>query len=48
MVGLDVRMNIGTYLAQESNSAFSSTITKDMVLEGAIREEIGRFYDWKK
>ena len=51
MVGLDVRMNIGTYLAQElNNPAFSPPkLMKDMVLEGKLGKKSGQgFYDWKK
>ena len=40
MVGLDVRMNIGTYLAQElNNSAFEPPqLMKDMVSEGNLEK----------
>ena len=51
MVGLDVRMNIGTYLAQElNNSAFEPPqLMKDMVMKGKLGKKSGQgFYDWKK
>jgi len=49
MVGLDVRMHIGEYLARElNNSAFEPpTLMREMVASGALGKKSGRgFYDW--
>ncbi len=51
MVGLDVRMNIGTYLAKElNNPAFEPPqLMKDMVMRGTLGKKSGQgFYNWKK
>ena len=51
MVGLDVRMNIGTYLAKElNNPAFEPPqLMKDMVSEGKLGKKSGQgFYSWNK
>ena len=49
MVGLDVRMNIGEYLARElGNAAFEPpALMRRMVSEGRLGKKSGRgFYDW--
>ena len=49
LVGLDVRMHIGEYLAQElSNPAFEPPeLMRRMVAEGRLGKKTGRgFYDW--
>lgn len=49
MVGLDVRMNIGAYLAGElNNPAFEPpALMRRMVAEGRLGQKSGRgFYDW--
>ena len=49
MVGLDVRMHIGEYLAKElGNAAFEPPqLMKDMVAEGRLGKKSGHgFYDW--
>lgn len=49
MVGLDVRMHIGEYLARElGNAAFEPpALMRSMVEEGRLGEKSGRgFYDW--
>ena len=51
MVGLDVRMNIGSYLAKElNNPAFEPPqLMKDMVKDGKLGKKSGQgFYDWTK
>jgi 3-hydroxybutyryl-CoA dehydrogenase len=51
MVGLDVRMAIGEYLARElANPAFQPPdLMKRMVAEGRLGQKAGRgFYDWQK
>ncbi len=49
MVGLDVRMHIGEYLAKElGNAAFEPpNMMREMVAEGRLGKKAGRgFYDW--
>jgi 3-hydroxybutyryl-CoA dehydrogenase len=49
LVGLDVRMAIGSHLAKElGNSAFEPPkLMRDMVAEGRLGKKTGRgFYDW--
>lgn len=49
MVGLDVRMHIGEYLAQElGNPAFEPPdLMREMVAQGALGKKSGKgFYDW--
>ena len=49
MVGLDIRMHIGEYLAKElGNSAFEPPqLMRDMVADGRLGRKSGRgFYDW--
>ena len=49
LVGLDVRMHIGEYLAKElGNSAFEPpALMRDMVAAGALGKKVGKgFYDW--
>ena len=49
MVGLDVRLAIGEYLARElGNPAFEPPkLMRDMVAEGRLGKKAGRgFYDW--
>lgn len=49
MVGLDVRLHIGEYLAQElDNSAFQPPqLMRDMVAAGTLGKKSGKgFYDW--
>lgn len=49
MVGLDVRMAIGTYLAEElGNAAFEPPeLMKQMVAEGKLGKKAGSgFYEW--
>lgn len=49
MVGLDVRMHIGEYLAKElGNPAFEPpNMMREMVAEGRLGKKVGRgFYDW--
>lgn len=51
LVGLDVRMHIGEYLARElGNAAFEPPqLMRDMVEQGALGQKSGQgFYDWKK
>jgi 3-hydroxybutyryl-CoA dehydrogenase len=51
MVGLDVRMAIGSYLARElKNAAFEPpALMQRMVAEGRLGQKSGRgFYDWAK
>ncbi len=51
MVGLDVRMAIGSYLARElDNAAFEPpALMQQMVAEGKLGQKAGRgFYDWTK
>ena len=50
MVGLDVRMHIGEYLAKElGNPAFEPpNMMREMVAEGRLGKKAGRgFYDWE-
>ena len=49
MVGLDVRMHIGEYLARElNNPAFEPpALMRDMVAAGTLGKKSGQgFYDW--
>ena len=49
MVGLDVRMHIGEYLAKElGNPAFEPpNMMREMVAEGRLGKKAGRgFYEW--
>ena len=50
MVGLDVRLHIGEYLARElNNSAFEPPqLMREMVKDGRLGKKAGRgFYDWE-